>query len=162
MSRPKIIDGARSVIWMGNTQIGIFNSTSLSASLDIATAYILGRYTAASQQYVGASPVQLSCTGYRVINHGPLAVVDTTTNARLFAAYQDMALYDGLQVSIHDPSESDPTKSLIMQVFEVYPVSFNNNIASRSLSEFSVTFQGLTWGDETDNSIEPAYSASLP
>ena len=96
------------------------------------------------------------------MKHGPLATVDASTGSALFPKIQDLATYEDLTISLHDRTEPDPTKSVIMEVNSVKPESFNTQVAARGLMSFSMSFVGLFYSDESGDMTESAGAAELP
>jgi hypothetical protein len=162
MAKSKVMHGARAVVWVGSTPAGIFNNVSVQVGLDVAPAYILGRFSPAELVYVGAEVVNLSMTGFRVMKNGPFSLADVESGSRLVPFLQDLMTYDDISVSLHDRSEADPTASTIMQVFYVKPTGFSESVGARGLMELTVNMQGLTFGDEEGDSAESKGAADLP
>ena len=161
MAKSKVLNGARAVLWIGTTPVGIFNSCQYGVNYDVQPAYILGRYSAAELIYTGMEVIGLSMSGFRVTDHGPFSVVDRETGARLVPRLQDLMTYDDISVSLHDRMETDPNKP-IMVVTMVKPVGFNSTMAARALSDLSVTMQGIHFSDEEGDQDESAGSSDLP
>jgi hypothetical protein len=161
VAKSKVLSGARSILWIGTTPAGIFNSTQFGINYDVAPAFILGRFSAAELVYTGCEVVQLSMSGFRVTDHGPFAVIDKDTGARMVPRLQDLLNYDDISVSLHDRLEEDPNKP-IMIVTMVKPVGFNSSMGARALGDFSVTMQGLHFSDEDGDNDESAGAADLP
>jgi hypothetical protein len=162
MAKSKVMHGARAVVWVGTTPAGIFNNVSVQVGLDVAPAYILGRFTPAELVYVGAEVVNLSMTGFRVMKNGPFSLADSESQSRLVPFVQDLLTYDDISVSLHDRTEADPEKSTILQVFYVKPTGFSENVGARGLMELTVNMQGLTFGDEEGENAETKTAADLP
>jgi len=161
MAASKTLHGSRALLWIGNTPAGIFTSVQWGCNYDVSPAYILGRFSAAELVYVGFEVINLTMAGFRVTDHGPFAVIDTQTGARLVPRLQDLLNYDDISVSLHDRLETDPNKPIFI-VTNCKPVGFNSNMAARALCDMTVTMQGLHLSDESGDNNEAAGSSDLP
>jgi hypothetical protein len=159
--KSKTLHGARSVLWIGNSMAGIFNSCSYGVQYDISPVFILGRFSAAELVYTGMEVIGLTMAGFRVTDHGPFSVIDKETGARLVPRLQDLLAYDDISVSLHDRLETDPNKP-IMIVTNCKPVGFNSSMSARALSDLTVTMQGLHLSDEEQDNDESPGSSDLP
>jgi len=83
MALSKVLHGARAVLWIGTTPVGIFNNVSYGVTYDISPVFLLGRTGAAELAYTGMEVVQVTANGFRILQHGPFAVVDKDTGSRL-------------------------------------------------------------------------------
>ena len=162
MSRSKVLHGARAVLWMGSTPIGIFNNVSYGVQYDISPVFILGRTAAAELVYTGAEVIQVSASGFRILENGPFAVVDKDSGSSLIPKLQDVLNYQDIVVSLHDRLETDPTKGVIMELTNVKPQGFTSSVGARGLQELTVTFLGLHLSDESGSNNEDPSAADLP
>lgn len=162
MAKSKVLHGARAVLWIGTTPVGIFNNVSYGVTYDIAPVYILGRTSAAELAYTGMEVVQVSASGFRILENGPFAVVDKDTGSSLLPKLQDILNYQDLTVSLHDRLEQDPEKGTLMVLTNVKPQGFTSSVGARGLQDMTVTFQGLHLADESGPNNESAGAADLP
>jgi hypothetical protein len=162
MATSKVMHGARAILWIGNTAIGIFNNVSFGVQYDISPVFILGRTGAAELVYTGMEVVQVQASGFRVMQHGPFATVDSSTGSALVPKLQEILNYTDLVVSLHDRLEPDPDKSTIMTLTNVKPQGFTSSVGARGLQDISVTFQGLHLSDESGSNNEDPTAADLP
>jgi hypothetical protein len=162
MATSKVMHGARAVLWIGNTAVGIFNNVSFGVQYDISPVFLLGRTGAAELVYTGMEVVQVQASGFRVMEHGPFAVADTATGSSLIPKLQDILNYEDLVVSLHDRLETDPAKATIMTLTNVKPQGFNSSVGARGLQDLSVTFQGLHLNDESGSNNEAPSAVDLP
>lgn len=114
MAKSKVLHGARAVLHIGSAMAGIFNSCQWGVQYDVQPAFILGRFSAAELVYTGMEVIGLTMSGFRVTDHGPFAVVDRQTGARLVPRLQDLLAYDDIAVSLHDRLETDPNKPIMI------------------------------------------------
>lgn len=162
MAKSKVLHGARAVLWVANTPVGLFNNVSYGVTYDVSPVYILGRASAAELAYVGMEVIEISASGFRILGVGPYAVMDKATGAALVPKLQDILNYQDLTVSLHDRLETDPDKGNIMTVTNVKPRGFSTSVGARGLQEMTVTLVGLLLSDESGSNAEPASSANLP
>lgn len=161
MAQSKSLHGARAVLWVGNSPVGVFHNCSYGVNYGIQPAFILGRFSAAELVYTSMEVVQLQMSGFRVTDYGPFAVVDPSTGSRLVPKLQDLLKYDDISVSLYDRLGTDPN-SPIMVVTMVKPRGFSINMAARSLADMTVSMEGLHLADESGDNDEAADSTNLP
>ena len=77
MATSPIVTGARALLGVfdpntGKVRIvGIYNNVSYGLSYSAEEAHILGRYSPAAITYTAQNVVNISASGYRVLEHGP-------------------------------------------------------------------------------------------
>ena len=156
MSAPKVMSGARAKIGFmtktKTTYFGIYNNFSYSVRYDVAPAYILGRYSAASLDYTSAEIVQCTAVGYRVINHGP------HTDGQL-PKLADLLTHDSIVLLCLD--RLNPSKA-IATITDVRPAGYSTSIAARQLEDVSMQYVGILCDDEDTDNEELPNSMSLP
>lgn len=157
-SKPKLMHGARAIMAVAGQVVGIFQSVNYQYALDVQVANILGRYTAAASEYTGVEPVQVSCTGWRVIDNGPFAVIGKN-GERLVPRLQDIVSAEDITITIYD--RQDPTKK-ILEVLQCKSQGVSGGYSARSLSEISVNFIGLAMTDENAPEQGEVGGTSLP
>jgi len=162
LAKSKVVHGARAVLWVGSQQIGLFNNVSFGVTYDLAPVFILGRTSAAELAYVGMEIVNVSASGFRILENGPFAVVDAGTGSALLPKLQDILNYQDLTLSLHDRLETDPDKSTLMVLTSVKPQGFTSSVGARGLMEITVTFQGIHLSDESGAQNESVGAANLP
>jgi hypothetical protein len=145
MATPKIIHGARAILNVGSTPVGIFTNVSYGLIYDAQPAYILGRFGPVELAYTGQEPIQVTASGWRVLNHGPHSVDVQVPKL------QDLLLHNDITLSISD--RQNPTQNL-MSVTGVRPTGYTTTISSRQLQEITVTFVGLVLNDESASMSE--------
>ncbi len=162
MALSKVLHGARAVLWIGTTPVGIFNNVSYGVTYDISPVFLLGRTGAAELAYTGMEVVQVSANGFRILNHGPFSVMDKDTGSRLVPRLQDLLNYQDLTISLHDRLTADPEAGTIMVLTNCKPQGFNSSVGARGLQEMSVTFLGLHLSDEAGANNEDPTAVDLP
>src|SRR4051812_16727508 len=74
---PKVMSGARAKMSIYDPAtglshvVGLFNNVSYNMTYETQPAYILGRYSAAEVDYTSMDLIAITCSGFRVIEHGP-------------------------------------------------------------------------------------------
>ncbi len=130
---------------------GIYESVSYGLTYDLAPVFILGRWTAASLDYTAVEPVQITCTGWRVVGHGP------HTDGGM-PAVQNLLTAQYLILVITDRK----TQATVATISDVRATSFSTGVAARQLSQLTVTYMGIIVSDESTDNAEPASSTFLP
>jgi hypothetical protein len=163
-AKSKVMHGARAVLYAGTTALGIFNNVSYGIQYDVSPVFILGRFSAAELVYTGMEVVQVSASGFRVLDNGPHITVDQQSGSKLVPTLQELLTYEDLTLALHAKT-GDGAEDLmpIMNLTNVKPVGFNTSVGARGLQEMSVTFMGLHLSDETADMVdESPNSTSLP
>jgi hypothetical protein len=160
MSPPKVFHGARALFQIldpntGQPQtVGIFDNCSYSLTYDVQPAFILGRFSPAELGYTAQEPVNITCSGWRVINHGP-------HQDGHVPHLQDLLLHQYITMQVVDRQTGNP-----IAVFNsVRPTGYNTSIQARQLETMTLNFMGLLVDDESgDNaeSVTPVPAADLP
>lgn len=132
--------------------VGIYNSVSYNYSIDAQGVWILGRYSAASIDNVSVDLVHISTSGWRVINHGPMA-------EGRFPRLDQLAKAGYLSMAIFDRQTDLP----IANITQVRPLGYSSGFTMRTLSTVDMTYSGILISDETakDND-EDASAMTLP
>jgi len=149
--------GARAVVHIGGTPVGIFSQISYSVTYDVQPVFTLGRFSAIEIVYTGAEPVSVSASGYRVISsdaegqrgpHGELSV----------PKLDELLNNEDTTICIYDRQN---TAKPILNVIGIKPTGYSTSISRGGLQEISVNFVGLIASDETGAQAESAGSTSL-
>lgn len=130
---------------------GIFESCSWGQTYDIQPTYILGRWTAASLDYTAVEPVQVTCSGWRVVGHGP------HTDGQL-PFIQNLLTADYLQIVVTDRK----TGATVATIVDVRPSGYSTGVAARQLSQLTVSYMGIRAETEEGENTESAGSTFLP
>jgi hypothetical protein len=139
----KVVSGARAVVQVFNGDtaqtIGIFSQVSYGLTYEYGTAFILGRYSAASIDYTSQDVVQIQAHGYRVAGHG------WHTEARM-PYLSELMFPNVLRLQVFDRA----TNQAIATITNVLPTSASGGYTARQLSEIQCTYVGLLVTDESD------------
>ena len=128
----------------GSSQVvGIFANVSYALAYDAQPVYILGRYSAAEIDYTSQEPVQVTASGFRVINQGAHA------QARV-PALADLLRHEYITLEIIDRQ----TGATIAKIRNVRPTGYSTSISARQLEEITVNFMGILVDDESTKNEE--------
>jgi hypothetical protein len=128
--------------------IGIFDNCSYGLTYTVQPAFILGRFSAAELGYTSQEPVHITCSGWRVIGHGPFA------DGHL-PQLQDLLTADYISMQVVDRQTGNPVAT-----FEsVRPTGFSTSIQARQLESMTLNFMGITIDDETADNSEAVTAA---
>lgn len=159
---PKVMSGARAKVGIfdpntnSTAYVGIYANVSYGLVYDTQAAWILGRYSAADVDYVGVELVNLTCSGYRVINFGPHT---TGKVPRL----KDLLHHQYVTFMIADRLLEEQSSDGRMAVIrKVRPTGFTTTIANRQLEEMTLSYVGILADDEDGTNDEANSSMDLP
>lgn len=162
MAASKVMTGARAKLAVYDPVtglpkvIGLFNNVSWGLSYEAQEAYILGRYSPADITYTAQNPVNITCSGYRVIEHGPH--VDGG-----LPRLQDLLLFQYIEMSIIDRDrEIQGLDGRVAKFHSVVPTGYTTTVNARNQQEMSMTFVGILVDDESVDNSESPGATSLP
>jgi hypothetical protein len=136
--------------------VGLFNNVSYHMTYETQPAYVLGRYSAAEIDYTSMDIVSITCSGYRVVDHGPY--VETAV-----PKLQDLLLSEYISLTIIDRQREALGLDGRIAIFKnVRPTGFSTTISARNLEEITVNFQAIYVDDESTTNGEGAGAADLP
>ena len=159
MAAPKVFHGARALFQIVDpntgqstaTTVGIFDNCSYSLTYDVQPAFILGRFSPAELGYTAQEPVNITCSGWRVINHGPHQYGHVPH-------LQDLLLHQYITMQVVDRQTGLP----IATFNSVRPTGYNTSIQARQLETMTLNFMGLLVDDESGDNTESIVAADLP
>jgi len=139
MAQSRIFTGARAIIFIGENQVGLFANCSWSIRQDKAPAYVLGRFNPVEITSTSQEPVQMSLTGYRVVEHGPYANMGVKQLQQLLNDDDDFV------VKVVD--RRDATAIFTAEGCKV--AGWSSGAAARGVSDVRVDVIGLKGFDES-------------
>lgn len=158
----RVMSGARARLGIfnpatGRTKtVGIFNNVSYGLTYDTQPAYILGRFSAAEIDYTAQELVNITASGYRVVDHGPHVEAG-------IPKLQDLLTHDYLTLAIMDrQKEVNGQDGTIAKFHSVRPTGYSTTISARNLEEISCSFVGILVDDESTQNTERPDSVDLP
>ncbi|WNM70096.1 hypothetical protein [Myxococcus phage Mx1] len=135
----KTMHGSRAQVMIDGQIIGIFTNVSYGVRYDATPIFVLGRFSAAEIVLTGMEAINVSCSGFRVVDNGPYKVASVP---RL----QDLLNHEDISLSIFDRQ----TGKQVMTVVGVRPVGYSTSVAAKGIQDLSVEFMGLVLSDEND------------
>lgn len=153
----KTMHGARAKVYLADPNtgkqelIGIFSTISWGLNYDVQPVFLLGRHGADELVYTAQEPIQVNCSGFRVVGNGAhkLAKMPNT---------KDLLTHEYIQLVIADRQ----TGRDIAKIHSVRPVSYSTSINARNLEEISISYIGLLVDDEDTQLAERADATTLP
>lgn len=146
----KIMHGARAQMFVGGKLVGIFTSCTYGVDLDVSPAFILGRFSPAELTITGQEAINITATGWRVIDNGPYV-------AAAMPKLQDLLLHDDISLSLWDRA----TQKLIMTVVGVRPTGWSTGLDNKAQQSVTVRFLGLRLSDESGDQDELSDATNL-
>ncbi len=136
--------------------VGIFSNVSYGLSYQAEPVYILGKYAAAEIDYTSQDTVSITCSGWRVIEHGP------HVEAAL-PRLQDLLTSEYIELAISDRQrEAQGKDGRIAKFRQVRPVGYSTQISARGLEEITVNFVAIGVDDESTTNSEHPSAMQLP
>ncbi len=147
MAKAKSMSGARARLEIGGLPIGIFSSVNYEYQLGVTPVYTLGRFSPQELAYTDASPISVTCSGFRVVSGGPHEIASVPQ-------LQELLNHEDFSLSIFDRQGADGSNQ-ILRVDGLRPTGYSSSVSSRGLMDLSVTFMGLVLSDESGDQEEP-------
>jgi hypothetical protein len=139
----KTLTGGRGKVYIDNALVGIFDSCSWSGGMAVEPIYILGRASAAEIVPTAFETVNVSCSGFRVVDNG----IHTLPK---FPKFQDFLNLQGIKIDIVDRQ----TGKMIASITDCVPTSHNQGVNARATSRISINFMGIKLTDESGDQAE--------
>jgi hypothetical protein len=140
---PKTFTGARAVVSVNGSAVGIISNFSYGVTDDIQPTYILGRYSPAELVYTAQEPVRCTATGWRVYGFGPHVSMK-------MPRLQDLLGNPSIEITVKD--RQNPNGPPVAVIRGAMPESYSSTIASRTLTEITHTFVAMLCDDESSGS----------
>jgi hypothetical protein len=159
---PKVMSGARAKLNVFNPNdgtshvVGLFNNVSYNMTYETQPAYVLGRFGAAEVDFTSMDLISITCSGFRVIEHGPWVETGLPKlQELLLSEYLTLDIYDRQRQALGLPDS-------IAHFKNVRCTGFSTTISARNLEEITVTFVALGMDDESAANSEHVTAADLP
>jgi hypothetical protein len=137
MAVAKILTGARAKILINGNVVGLFSQCQWSIRQGKEAQFALGRYNPTEITPTTQEAIQLSLTGYRVVNSGPYKVANATL-------LQNLLNEEDFNVSILDRQ----TNTSIFAVAGCRVQGWSSGVAARGVSDIRIDIIGLVGDDE--------------
>lgn len=146
-----VLTGARAIVYVGKTPVGIFANCTWSVRQDKVPAFILGRYNPAEIVPTSQEPVTMNLTGYRVIGSGPYAIKtgNQAGGGTMATALANLLNETDFSVSIVD-RRSAAGAPPIFTVMGCRVTGWSSGVAARGVSDIRLDIVGLMAFDESD------------
>ncbi len=149
-SGPNTIHGARAIVHIigedgTDAEVGVFNSVSYSVGITVVPVEVLGSLLPVELCQTGEDVIQLTCSGFRVLNAGPYVSSKVPTVSELLR-------YDGVTLTIYDRQQSVGATRNLQAIFNVKNAKctgYRTTHNAKGLSDMEVTYMGIVGTDET-------------
>lgn len=137
MALSQILTGARAKVLINGSVVGLFSNCSWSVRQDKQPAFILGRYNPAEITPTTQEPVQMTLTGYRVVNAGPYKVANATL-------LKNLLFEEDFAVTIIDRR----TGEVVFTAVGCRVTGWSSGVAARGVSDIRIEVIGIRGEDE--------------
>lgn len=151
MAQQQTMTGARAKVRVNGEVVGLFDSCQYGATIGTEPVHILGRYSAAEISITSYEVVQVSCSGFRVIDQGVHVLPAAPTLDQLLA-------FETVQLEIEDRKSGKN----IMIVKNCVPNNWGEGQQAKGTTRFNITYQGVVLSDESGDQDESAGATNLP
>lgn len=145
------MNGARAIVKVAGAVVGVFDSCQYGGNLGAEPVHTLGRYSASEIAITSYEAIQVSCSGFRIIDQG-VHVLPAVPKL------QDLLLLESVQIEIEDRQ----TGSLITKVADCKPTSWGEAQQAKGTTRFNVTYLGTILSDESGDQTESGGATDLP
>ena len=147
----KTMTGARAIVKVDGAVVGVFDSCQYGASIGTEPVHILGRYSPDEISITSYEAVQVSCSGFRIIDQG----VHVLPKA---PKIQDLLQFQRVQLEIEDRQ----TGSNIMIVKNCVPSNWGEGQQAKGTTRFNISYIGTVLSDESGDQDENEGATALP
>lgn len=151
MAGSKIMTGARAIVKVNETTVGLFDSCSYSTNIGVEVPFILGRFSAAEITPTSYEAITIQCSGFRIVDNG-IHVLPKVPKL------QDLLNLEGVNITLVD--RKDDSK-VLLSANGCVAVSGSNSYNAKSNSRINVTYIGIVASDESGIQSE-AGATELP
>jgi hypothetical protein len=149
MAKTQTMTGSRAKILINGKTVGLFSQCSWSIRQSKEPIYVLGRYSPADIVGTDQQPVQMTLTGYRVIDAGPYKVANATM-------LKDLLNEEDFTITVQDRQ----TKKIFFQAVGCKVLGWSSGVASRGITDIRLEVVGLIGADETSLNVGDQEDAS--
>ena len=147
----KTMTGARAIVKVDDVVVGVFDSCQYGANIGTEPIHILGRYSPDEISITSYEAVQVSCSGFRIIDQG-VHVLPAAPKL------QDLLQFERVQLEIEDRQ----TGSNIMIVKNCVPSNWGEGQQAKGTTRFNISYIGTVLSDESDDQDETDGATALP
>lgn len=150
MARSNVFTGARAKVSINGKVVGLFSNVSWSIRQEKVPQFILGRYNPAEITPTTQEAVQMTLTGYRVIDAGPY-IVGGASHLYELLNEEDFA------VSVTDRQ----TNKIVFTAQGCRVTGWSSGSAARGVSDIRLDVIGIIGWDESRQSDEDTGAVNL-
>lgn len=143
--------GARAKVRVDGNIVGVFDSCQYGANIGTEPIHILGRYSADEISITSYEAIQVSCSGFRIVDQG-VHVLPAAPQL------QDLLNFDTVQLEVEDRQSG----SNIMIVKNCVPQSWSEAQQAKGTTRFNITYLGTILSDESGDQDESDGATTLP
>lgn len=143
--------GARAKVRVDGNIVGVFDSCQYGANIGTEPIHILGRYSADEISITSYEAIQVSCSGFRIVDQG-VHVLPAAPQL------QDLLNFDTVQIEVEDRQ----SKENIMIVKNCVPQSWSEAQQAKGTTRFNITYLGTILSDESGDQDESDGATTLP
>jgi hypothetical protein len=147
----KTMTGARAKVRVDGNIVGVFDSCQYGANIGTEPIHILGRYSADEISITSYEAIQVSCSGFRIVDQG-VHVLPAAPQL------QDLINFDTVQLEVEDRQSG----SNIMIVKNCVPQSWSEAQQAKGTTRFNITYLGTILSDESGDQDESDGATTLP
>jgi hypothetical protein len=147
----KTMTGARAKVRVDGNIVGVFDSCQYGANIGTEPIHILGRYSADEISITSYEAIQVSCSGFRIVDQG-VHVLPAAPQL------QDLLNFDTVQLEVEDRQSG----SNIMIVKNCVPQSWSEAQQAKGTTRFNITYLGTILSDESGDQDESDGATTLP
>jgi hypothetical protein len=147
----KTMTGARAKVRVNGEIVGIFDSCQYGANIGTEPIHLLGRYSPDEISINSYEAVQVSCSGFRVIDQG-VHILPSAPQV------QDLLLFETVQLEVEDRQ----TQKLIATIKNCVPSNWGEAQQAKATTRINISYIGTILSDETGDQDESAGATTLP
>jgi hypothetical protein len=149
---PTTLHGARVIVGVmqadGKTsEIGVFNSCNYSVGITVTPVEVLGSFLPVELVQTSRDAIQVTCSGFRILNQGAYSQNKVPTVA-------DLLRYDGITLTIYDRQKQTkpgaPIRDKIFSVIGAKCTGYRTTYSAKGIADLEITYMGIVETDETD------------
>jgi hypothetical protein len=142
--------GARAKVKVAGKYVGIFDSCQYGGNIGTEPIHTLGRYSPAEISITSYEAVQVSCSGFRIIDQG-VHVLPAVPKL------QDLLNFEAVQIEVEDRQ----TGKTIATIKNCVPSNWSESQQAKGTTRFNVSYIGTLLHDESGDEEESAGASSL-
>lgn len=147
----KTMTGARAIVKVDQEVVGVFDSCQYGANIGTEPIHTLGRYSANEISVTSYEAIQVSCSGFRIVDQG-FHVLPKAPKL------QDLLRLETVQLEVEDRQSGKN----VMVVKNCVAQSWSEAQQAKGSTRFNITYLGTVLSDESGDQEESDDFTSLP